>query len=83
MDEAGNIIDSAGNLFAQLEKGDVFKPFEAKKPDGSAYSFAEFMEEEGAHGEFEGNDLETIRAFHTLTGVFARYRARAASKGYK
>ena len=72
-EEARNIVDNAQNVFLELEKEGVVDE-----------SFRDFLEEVSEDGqEAEGDRLETIQAFHVISGLLSRYRSWAERKGQK
>jgi hypothetical protein len=70
-EEAGKIISNAQDVFLELEKQGIVDP-----------TFRDFLEEVGEDGqEAEGDRLETIQAFHTLSGLLTRFRSWSEKKG--
>jgi hypothetical protein len=70
-EEAGKIIDNAGQVFEELEKEGIVDP-----------TFRDFLEEAGEDGqEPEGDRIENVQAFATLSGLLTRFRSWSEKKG--
>jgi hypothetical protein len=73
LDDAGQIITNAQDVFSELEKAGIVDE-----------GFREFLEDDAEEGqEAEGDRVENIQAFHAINGLLARYRAWAERKGRK
>jgi hypothetical protein len=73
LDEAGKILTKAQDVFMELEREGVVDE-----------TFRDFLEEVGEDGqEAEGNNLDTIQAFHVLSGLLTRFRSWSEKKGRK
>jgi hypothetical protein len=72
-EEAGKIIDNAAKVFEELEREGIVDP-----------TFRDFLEEQGEDGQgAEGDRLENIQAFHTLSGLLTRFREWSEKKSGK
>jgi hypothetical protein len=73
LDDAGQIITNAQDVFSELEKAGIVDE-----------GFREFLEDDAEEGqEAEGDRLENLEAFDVLNSLLARYRAWAEKKGRK